>query len=228
MKNQWYSVKAAFPGKPAIINIFGPIVDYKWSDDEVTAKEFVDHLKNLQDVEMHINSPGGSVWAANVIYNAMRRHEGAITVYIDGLAASAASLIAMGGDRVIMPENAMMMIHDPRSVAIGTAEDFRKIADMLDKAKAGLIAAYRDKSGKTDAEVSKLMANETWMTAEEAVELGFADEMEDPVKLAAAGFDLSLYHNVPADLKEAQRTAPAAALKPQKNLSTIAAEVYGA
>jgi ATP-dependent Clp protease protease subunit len=192
----WYEIKAETATGRAEIFIFGVIVDFKWDEEDVTAKEFVDAIKNLGDIDLHINSPGGSVPAGNAIYNALRRHRGNVDVYIDGLAASMASIVAMGGNRVIMPANAMLMIHDPLSFAFGNAADMRKMAETLDKFKTGMVAAYRDKSGLEESEIERLMSDETWITASGALEMGFADEIEDPVKMAAQ-FDLSRYHNVP-------------------------------
>jgi hypothetical protein len=148
---------------------------------------------------VRINSPGGSVFDGIAIYNALKRHDAAVTVWIDGIAASIASMIAMAGDEVVMPENAMLMLHDPSALVIGTAADMRGMADALDKMKAGMVAAYRDKSGRDDAEIEALMRGETWLSAQEAVELGLADRVEKPVRMAAH-FDLSRFHNTPPQL----------------------------
>jgi len=199
MQHKWFEIKGKAGTGRSEIYIYGVIVDYKWDEEDTSAREFIDALKGLGDIDLHINSPGGSVWAANAIYNALLRHQGRIDVYVDGLAASSASLIAMAG-RIIMPANAMIMIHDPWSFAIGTASEMRKAAEMLDKSKEGMIAAYKNKSGKDEAEISSLMSAETWLTAAEAVAMGFADEMEEPVQMAAY-FDLSRYRNVPAAMK---------------------------
>ena len=127
---------------------------------------------------MRINSPGGSVFDGVAIYNALKRHDAAITVWIDGIAASIASMIAMAGDEVVMPENAMLMLHDPSGLVVGTAADMRGMAEALDRMKAGMVAAYRDKSGRDDAEIEALMRDETWLSAQEAVALGLADRVE--------------------------------------------------
>ena len=201
----WYEIKAKTGTGRAEIYIFGVIVDYKWDEEDVTAKEFIDTLKGLGDIDLHINSPGGSVAAGNAIYNAMRRHKGSIHVYIDSLAASMGSVIAMGGDKVIMPANAMLMIHDPWSYAIGNASDMRKAADTLDKFKTGMVAAYQEKSGMDASKIEQLMSEETWITAAEALEMGFADEIEEPVQIAAQ-FDLSRYRNVPNALTRPPRS----------------------
>jgi hypothetical protein len=120
-------------------------------------------------------------------------------VWIDGIAASIASMIAMAGDEVVMPENAMLVLHDPSGLVAGTASDMRATAEALDRMKAGMVAAYRDKSGRNDAEIEALMAAETWLSAQEALDLGFADRVEAPVKMAAH-FDLSRFRNAPPQL----------------------------
>jgi ATP-dependent Clp protease, protease subunit len=108
-------------------------------------------------------------------------------------------MIAMAGDEVVLPENAMLMLHDPSGLVIGTASDMRAMADALDNMKAGMVAAYRDKSGRDDAEIEALMAAETWLSAQEAVDLGLADRIEQPVRMAAH-FDLSRFRNIPPQL----------------------------
>lgn len=200
-KTPWFDIKAAVGNTRAQVFIFGVIVDYKWDAEDVTAKEFIDSIKTLGDFDLHINSPGGSVPAGNAIYNALQRHKGDVTVYIDGLAASMASVVAMGGARVIMPSNAMLMIHDPWSFASGNAADLRKVADTLDKFKTGLVDAYASKTGLDNDKIKSMMSEETWITAEQAVELGFADHTEKPLQ-AAAQFDLTRYRNVPHALAQ--------------------------
>jgi ATP-dependent Clp endopeptidase proteolytic subunit ClpP len=126
------------------------------------------------ELTVRINSPGGSVFDGVAIYNALKRHDAAITVWIDGIAASIASMIAMAGDEVVMPENAMLVLHDPSGLVAGTAADMRATAEALDRMKAGMVAAYREKSGRSDAEIEALMQAETWLSAQEAVALGLA------------------------------------------------------
>ena len=202
MKN-WYRFKNLDDGKVEIF-IYDVIVDYAWDEDETTAKGFIDDLKEAGSktaVDLHINSPGGSVFAGLAIYNAIKRHQGRVSVYIDGLAASIASVVAMAGDTIIIPENALMMIHDPYALAMGSAEDLRKTADSLDKAKDGIISAYRSRTNLADEIISGLMSAETWMGASEAVNLGFADQYEEALPMAAMAsldaFDLSSFCNVP-------------------------------
>lgn len=197
-KQNWFEVKAQ-AGTRAQVFIYGVIVDYKWDEDDVTAREFIDAIRPLGDFDLRINSPGGSVPAGSAIYNALRRHKGQVDVYIEGIAASMASVVAMGGNRVIVAANALLMIHDPWSFVAGNAAEMRKAADTLDKFKVGMVAAYKDKAGMEQAEIERLMSEETWFTAQEALALGFADEIEAPMEMAAH-FDLSRYKNVPTAL----------------------------
>jgi ATP-dependent Clp endopeptidase proteolytic subunit ClpP len=191
---RWFEFKALAQG--AEIAIYDEIGAFG-----IPAKAFLDELKALgpQDVTLRINSPGGSVFDGVAIYNALKRHDGRVTVLIDGIAASIASMVAMAGDEVVMPANAMLMLHDPSGMVMGTAADMRSMADALDKMKAGMVGAYRDKSGRDDAEIEALMRAETWLTAEEAIDLGLADRIEDPVRMAAH-FDLSRFQNPPPQL----------------------------
>jgi len=185
----------------AEILIYGNIGEDLWSEG-TGAKQFAEDLKKCGKVKnlfIRINSPGGSVFEGLAIYNTLDRHTSQKTVYIDGLAASIASVIAMAGDTVVMPKNAIMMIHDPFGMVLGDADDMRKMAEGLDKIKEGLILAYQKKSKMSSQGIAKLMTNETWMTANEAVEWGFADEVTESVKMAAH-FDLSKFKNVPKNI----------------------------
>ena len=191
----WYQFRAQAKGAEIVIyheiGAFG-----------IPAKAFLDELKALgpvADLTVRINSPGGSVFDGIAIYNALQRHDAGITVWIDGIAASIASMIAMAGDEVVMPENAMLVLHDPSGLVAGTAADMRAMAEALDRMKAGMVAAYRDKSGRDDAEIEALMQAETWLSAQEAVDLGLADRIEQPVRMAAH-FDLSCFRNPPPQL----------------------------
>ena len=197
MKN-WYSICALNDG--AEISIYDEIGAYG-----VSAKAFLADLGKLPDkapLTLRLNSPGGSVFDAVAIYNALQRHAGTITVSIDGIAASAASYIAMAGDEIIMPENAFLMIHDPSGMVMGTAADMRAMAEALDKIGGSLLRGYAAKSGKPEKDIAKLMAKETWLDAAEALEMGFADTMSEPVKMAAS-FDVSRFHNTPPEIVKA-------------------------
>jgi|SRR5690625_4695942 len=151
-------------------------------------------------INLHINSPGGSVFEGNAIYNLLRNHKAKVITHVDGIAASIASVIAMAGDEVIMAENSMMMIHDPSGVVVGDSDDMRKMADVMDKVKDTIITAYERKTNKDREELSKLMDEETWMTPLEAVALGFADSISEPMKVAAK-FNLSGFRNAPKSMR---------------------------
>lgn len=194
MKN-WYSICARNEG--AEISIYDEIGAYG-----VSAKAFLADLGKLPDkapLTLRLNSPGGSVFDAVAIYNALTRHTGAVTVSIDGIAASAASYIAMAGDEIIMPENAFLMIHDPSGMVMGTAADMRSMAEALDKIGASLLRGYAAKSNKPDDEIATLMVAETWLDAKDALDLGFIDRIAEPAKLAAS-FDVARFHNAPPEV----------------------------
>ena len=201
--NNWYSIYALNEG--AEISIYDEIGAYG-----ISAKAFLADLGKLPDkapLTLRLNSPGGSVFDAVAIYNALTRHAGAVTVSIDGIAASAASYIAMAGDEIIMPENAFLMIHDPSGMVMGTSADMRAMAEALDKIGASLLRGYAAKSGKAEKDIAKLMAKETWLDAAEALEMGFADTMAEPVKIAAS-FDVSRFQNTPPEIVEAVKSEP--------------------
>lgn len=149
-------------------------------------------------IEIRINSPGGNVAEGLAIYNALKPRRG--TVYVDGVAASIASLIAMAGERIVMAENALIMIHDPWTGAQGNAIELRKTADLLDKHRDAMVSAY-ERTGLDKAKLVSLLAEETWMNAEEALALGFADEISEPLRYAAhAPNSFSSYRNTPKEL----------------------------
>ncbi len=155
----------------------------------ISARRFTEDLislGNLSHINLHIHSPGGEVFDGIAIYNQLKNHSATITVYIDGLAASMASVIAMVGDTVIMPKNAMMMIHKPWGVSWGDANDMREYADLLDKLENVLIPAYVAKTGKTTEEITAMLEQETWLDGDECVEQGFADKVIEPVKAMAS------------------------------------------
>jgi len=203
MKN-WYSICALNEG--AEISIYDEIGAYG-----VSAKAFLADLGKLPGkapLTLRLNSPGGSVFDAVAIYNALQRHAGTVTVSIDGIAASAASYIAMAGDEIIMPENAFLMIHDPSGMVMGTAADMRAMAEALDKIGGSLLRGYAAKSGKAEKDIAKMMAKETWLDATEALDMGFADTMSEPVRIAAS-FDVSRFRNAPPEIVEAVKAAAA-------------------
>lgn len=156
----------------------GEISDETWYGDEVTPQLFKDELNaDSGDITVWINSPGGDVFAAAQIYNMLRDYKGHVTVKIDGLAASAASVIAVAGDTVLVSPVAMMMIHNPATIAMGNTKDMEAAIAMLNEVKESILNAYVDKTGLSRNKLSKMMDDETWFNAKKAVELGFADKV---------------------------------------------------
>lgn len=191
--------------------LYGDISNSTWWGDEVTPKQFkqdLDALGDISTLKIFINSGGGDVFAGQAIYSMLKRHKAQKKVYVDGLAASIASVIAMAGDIVYMPNNAMMMIHKAWTIGLGNANDFRKLADDMDKIDESILATYEAKTGLEKDKIIEMVNAETWLTAEEAITYGFADEIEETKQLAASidnehliinglTFDLSRYRNAP-------------------------------
>jgi ATP-dependent Clp protease protease subunit len=162
-----------------ILRLDGEIASESWWGDEVTPKMFMNELAEFsgKDITVWINSPGGDVVAGSQIYTALKEHKGQVTVKIDGIAASAASVIAMAGDFVYMSPTSLFMIHDPITIAIGNENDMEQAIAILRECKESIINAYALKTGISRAKISRLMSDETWMNARKAVELGFADKI---------------------------------------------------
>ena len=209
----WYSIKAK-ANDTAEISIYDEI-----GFCGVSAASFAQDLKdcgnNLKQINLHIHSPGGDVFDGIAIYNLLKNHPANVTVYIDGLAASMASVIAMAGNEVIMPENAMMMIHKPWGIQGGDAEDMRKYADLLDKVENTLIPAYATKTGKTPEELAEMLSAETWLNGKECVEQGFADKLAEPLVAMASikSRKLEEFEKMPNEIKNML-------FKPQGNAGT--------
>jgi len=192
--NKFWEVKNEVNGNAEIL-IYGAIASERtWFGDEATPKQFADDLKALggRDVTVRINSGGGDVFAAHAIHNLLKSYEGKVTAIIDGLAASAATVVAVAADKIVMPSNALMMIHDP---AIGLdgyypAAELSKLIDALATIKTSIVAAYRKRCSASDAEIEVMMSNETWMGATECKEKGFADEIIGGVAAAINGSTL--------------------------------------
>ena len=162
----------------------GVIAEDSWFDDDVTPKAFKAELAaGEDDIVIWLNSPGGDCIAASQIYAMLMDYKGKVTVKIDGIAASAASVIAMAGTNVLMAPTALMMVHNPLTVAIGDSEEMQKAIAMLSEVKESIINAYEIKTGQSRAKLSHLMDAETWLNAKKAIELGFADRiLEDEKK----------------------------------------------
>ena len=200
-KNSYYEIRAKNEEEGEIL-LYGDIGE-SWFSEGTGAKQFVEDLKALgkiKNLSVRINSAGGSVFDGMAIFNAIDRHTARKTVYIDGLAASAASVIAMAGQSIIMAENGIMMIHDPFGATMGNANDMRKMAESLDKVKVAMILSYKRKTPLLEEEIAELMSEETWMTAKEALEKGFVTEIGKPAEINAK-FDLSHYNNVPKNVR---------------------------
>lgn len=195
MKTGFKVVSAADTAKTAVY-----LYDVIGSDYYgVTAKDFINRVEEIEgEFELHINSPGGDVFDGLAIYNFLLPQNDRFTVHIDGLAASAASFIACAGKRVVIPENAFIMIHDPYCATGGTATDHRKVADLLDKARDNIVGIYTKKTDLDEEKLKSMMSAETWMTGAEAMALGFANELVEGISMAAcAGLNLSNFKNVP-------------------------------
>ena len=161
-----------------ILTLNGTIADESWFEDDVTPQMFKDELNAGDgDITVWINSPGGDCIAAAQIYNMLTDYKGHVTVKIDGIAASAASVIAMAGDTVLVSPVSMIMIHNPATIAFGDRQDLSKAMDMLDSVKESIMNAYVVKTGLSRNKLSAMMDAETWMDARKSVELGFADSM---------------------------------------------------
>lgn len=196
----------------AQLNIYGDIVSDewgKWSDDDTCPTDISNFLKDLDgvsEIEMHINSGGGSVFAGIAIYNMLKRKKATVTTYIDGIAASIASVIACAGDRIIIPKNGTFMIHKPTTgyfLESLNADDLRKDAETLDHCQKSIVQTYmeRVKDGVTEEEINDLVNAETWMNGSEAAEY-FDFEVEEEVNAAACTSDFFCsYKNTPENIK---------------------------
>ena len=176
MKKFWSWIRDDTGGR--VLRLEGPIDSESFGGDEITPKMFRDELDEEDgDITVWINSPGGNAFAAAEIYTMLLEYKGAVTVKIASIAASAASVVAMAGSRVLMSPTALLMIHDPSTIAMGNAKDMEKAIETLNEVKESIINAYAAKSGLRRGKIAELMSNETWMNAKKAVELGFADEV---------------------------------------------------
>jgi ATP-dependent protease ClpP protease subunit len=201
---QWYSIKNQDEETPQIY-IYDVIGEDFWTGGGVTAKDFANAINAIKSakLDIHINSPGGDVFEALAIHNAILNHPAEVTVYIDGLAASAASFIALAGDKVVMADNAYFMIHDPWGGFIGNADEFREYAAFLDEQKANLVNIYEKHSNLSQDEISQKMSDETWMNAEECLTADFIDEISTGKKSSASvnGKALSaIFNKIPESL----------------------------
>jgi ATP-dependent protease ClpP protease subunit len=174
---KWYRVENA-TATEADLYIYGAIGDF-WGEDDVTAGSFVQSLKEItaSTINLHINSPGGLVFDAVAIYSALKNHEATVNVTVDGVAASAASFVAMAGDSIAIEKPAQMMIHDAHGLVVGNADFMREMADLYDQFSDTIADIYAMKTGKPKDEWRTAMKAETWYTSEGAVEAGLADRI---------------------------------------------------
>jgi len=211
---KWFDIKNATE-ESADVFIYDVVGDSWIGTDAGTFVKQLNALKTKR-INLRINSPGGSVFDGMAIYNALARHSAEVTSYIDGLAASIASVIALAGKKVVIAENAMMMIHNPWSYAAGNSEELRKVADVLDQIKETIINTYATRTGLKRDEIAKMMDDETWFTAEEAIAKKLADESTTGVR-AAAQFDLSIFGYAKAptsgDGQSTEQTAATASIE---------------
>ena len=191
MNEKWYNIQNK-AGETADIYIFDEIGTYG-----VTAQDFISEIKDLKDmpINIRINSLGGDVFDGMAMYNVIKRREAKTTVYIEGIAASIATIIALGADEVIMAENSLFMIHNAWGGTSGEAKDMRKTAETLDKITSELTDIYVKKTGLSYDALAEMMDEETWLNAEEAFELGFIDTISDSIKVAAK-YDVSKFKNI--------------------------------
>jgi len=167
-----------------VLELYGTIAEESWFDDDITPTQFKNELfSGSGPITIWINSPGGDCIAASQIYSMLMDYKGDVTVKIDGIAASAASVIAMAGTKVLMAPTSLMMIHNPATIAAGDHEDMQKAIEMLGEVKESIINAYEIKTGHSRAKLSHLMDAETWMNANKAIDYGFADDVLTDDKL---------------------------------------------
>jgi ATP-dependent protease ClpP protease subunit len=204
-RTDWYRVQNK-AGEPAEIYIYDEI-GYFGDSAKAFAKDLTDIKGEVLTV--HLNSPGGDIFDGLAIYQALKDHPAQVTVKIDGLAASIASVIAMAGDRIVMAPKASMMIHDGWTMAVGNAAEMRKTADLLDKQSSIIASVYADRAGQSAEFWRDRMGDDTWYDADEALQAGLVDEIEGkPAKTADDPFDLDVYAHAGRD------KAPAPVLKP--------------
>ena len=192
MNKNWYNIKAEASSKSADVYIFDEIGTFG-----LTAQSFIEEIKSYKDTPMslHINCVGGDVFEGMAIYNVLKKRTARTTVYIEGIAASMGSVIALAGDEVIMAENSLFMIHNAWGGAMGEATEIRKTAALLDKISGEIADIYIKKTNLPYNRVKEMMDEETWLSADEAFNLGFIDSISDAIKVAAK-YDVSKFKNI--------------------------------
>jgi ATP-dependent Clp protease protease subunit len=224
------------------IYIYGYITDAKWYDEDVTPSDFkkeMDKLKGKTTIDVFFNSGGGGVWAGMAIYNILKRATAETRGHVDGICASISSVILQACKTRTVAKNGLVMIHNPMSMAFGGAEEMRKTADLLDKVKTTIIGSYTERTKTGEEEIAGLMDAETWMTAEESVAFGFADEIDEAKEVKAAftgsmavfngvNVDLAKYKAFPTDRVQVAppvAVAPPAPVVPDYSIYDMEAEL---
>ncbi|HZN70574.1 MAG TPA: head maturation protease, ClpP-related [Micromonosporaceae bacterium] len=190
-RTDWYRIENATSNGRAEVYIYDEIGYFG-----VTAADFAREVNalNVEAIDLHLSSPGGSAFEGVAIYNSLLHHRATVTSYVDSLAASAASVIAMAGDRIIMRTGSQLMIHEASGMGIGKADDMRELADLLDKTSGSIADIYAERRGGTAAKWRKAMKNETWYDAQEAVRAGLADEVSGASDESQNSWDLSIFN----------------------------------
>jgi ATP-dependent Clp protease protease subunit len=223
-KKFWEWKNQEWAGTERVLELYGTIAETSWFDDDVTPKMFHDELFSGEGpVTVWLNSPGGDCIAASQIYTMLMDYKDDVTIKIDGIAASAASVIAMAGTKVLMAPTALMMIHNPMTMAYGNHADMEKAIEMLDEVKESIINAYEIRTGMSRAKLSHLMDSETWMNAGKAIELGFADDILTDTKKEEA--DISAYAFSGKEVEQVLVNKLTAHYKPKAKDPTEAAKI---
>lgn len=220
---QWYTMNAEGEARAAEIVIYDEIGKSFWNEAAVSAKQFLEDLNALGDVDaitLRINSPGGDVFDGVAIHNALKTHKAKVTAHVDGIAASIASYIAMAGDKIVMPSNAFMLIHNASGFVFGNADDMISMAADLERIDKSIIATYASRSGAKASVIKAIMFEDRLMDAAEAKSLGLADEVTKEVKMAAS-FSLRLLPKAAAErfraeTGAAQEDPPPTATEPER------------
>lgn len=175
-----------------------------WWGDGLSARDFREQFNAIKadEINLHINSPGGSIYEGLAIYNTIKSHPAKINGYVDGIAASISSVLLMAADTIIMPENADLLVHKPWSGIVGNSDDMRNEADELDRMEDQIAKIYSDRTGINSKEISRMMSSETWISGNDAVEMGFADEVIENKKAAACMFDIGMFNAIPEHHKK--------------------------
>ncbi len=209
-----------------VLELYGTIAEESWLDDDVTPQMFKDELfAGSGPVTIWLNSPGGDCIAASQIYSMLMDYKGDVTVKIDGIAASAASVVAMAGTKVLMSPTSLMMIHNPATAAFGDHADMEKAIDMLNEVKESIINAYEIRTNLSHAQLSHMMDETTWMNAKKAIELGFADALLTDEKLlvepvaftfSSKSVEKALMNKISAKVQEAEAKPKGRSIKDLK------------